>query len=138
MLDAAQSTLIWSHGEQGAAGPEAVYRYAIPAEKSHYEVEYGCIRGLAPQIPGPHVPQFSAYLGRDHRGPSERDDPSPDSESIPEADRSVCRRRHRRGIRSSGDWGQDLYLPGEERRPFAGGELRITREFSGTPANIAE
>ena len=63
MLDAAQSTLIWSHWEQGAAGPEAVYRYAIPAEKSHYEVEYGCTRGLAPQIPGPHVPQFSAYQG---------------------------------------------------------------------------
>ncbi len=39
LLDAAQGNLIWSHWEQGAAGPEAVYRYSVNAEKSHYEVE---------------------------------------------------------------------------------------------------
>jgi hypothetical protein len=38
-LDAAQGNLTWSHWEQGATGPQAVYRYAVSAEKSHYRVE---------------------------------------------------------------------------------------------------
>ena len=36
--DAVRSNLYWSHWEQGAAGPVAVYRYAVSPEKSHYEV----------------------------------------------------------------------------------------------------
>ena len=32
LVDAAQSTLSWSHWEQGAAGPEAVFRYAVPSQ----------------------------------------------------------------------------------------------------------
>lgn len=43
LLDAAQSKLLWSHWEQGPSGLVAVFRYAVPREKSHYEVNYCCI-----------------------------------------------------------------------------------------------
>lgn len=43
LLDAAQNTLAWSHWERGPAGPVAVFRYAVPKEKSHYEVNYCCV-----------------------------------------------------------------------------------------------
>jgi hypothetical protein len=36
--DAAQGDLAWSHWEQGVAAPEAVFRYAVSAGKSHYNV----------------------------------------------------------------------------------------------------
>lgn len=36
--DAVKSKLSWSHWEQGTTGSMAVYRYSVPAEKSHYEV----------------------------------------------------------------------------------------------------
>jgi hypothetical protein len=39
MLDAAAGSLVWSHWEQGQAGPIAVYRYAISEKQSHYRVE---------------------------------------------------------------------------------------------------
>jgi hypothetical protein len=38
LLDSAQGDLTWSHWEQGAAAPEAVFRYAVIAGKSHYNV----------------------------------------------------------------------------------------------------
>jgi hypothetical protein len=38
LLDAAQSKLTWSHWEEGADGHEAVFSYAVPAQKSHYYV----------------------------------------------------------------------------------------------------
>ena len=43
LVDAAQSNLVWSHWEQGANGLEAVFRYSVPKEKSHYEVNYCCV-----------------------------------------------------------------------------------------------
>jgi hypothetical protein len=39
ILDAGQGNLKWSHWEQGNAGAEAVYRYAVDAHNSHYEVQ---------------------------------------------------------------------------------------------------
>jgi hypothetical protein len=36
--DAAQGDLTWSHWEQGVGAPEAVFRYAVVAGKSHYSV----------------------------------------------------------------------------------------------------
>jgi hypothetical protein len=39
LLDAAQGKLVWSHWEQGLAGPEAVFRYVVTADRSHYMVE---------------------------------------------------------------------------------------------------
>ncbi len=43
LLDAAQNKLLWSHWELGDSGPLAVFAYAVPKEKSHYEVDYCCI-----------------------------------------------------------------------------------------------
>ena len=61
LLDAAQGNLVWSRWEQGAAGQEAVFRFSVPAEKSHYEVSYCCIL----KVNGDRVyyRQFSAYDG---------------------------------------------------------------------------
>src|SRR5271165_1898024 len=43
LLDAAQNQLAWSHWEQGASGPLAVFRYAVSREKSHYQIRYCCV-----------------------------------------------------------------------------------------------
>ena len=61
LLDAAQGHLVWSHWEQGAAGPEAVFRFTVPADKSHYEVAYCCI--IKPNGTRVYYRQFSAYNG---------------------------------------------------------------------------
>ncbi len=45
LVDAAQGKLGWSHWEQATAVPVAVFRYSIPKEKSHYQVEFCCVRG---------------------------------------------------------------------------------------------
>ena len=42
LVDAARSKLAWSRWQAGAAGPEAVFSYAVPIEKSHYKLNYGC------------------------------------------------------------------------------------------------
>ena len=49
LVDSAQGNLTWSHWEQGAAAPEAVYRYAVIAGKSHYNVD-GQFRGYHGEI----------------------------------------------------------------------------------------
>ena len=49
LVDSAQGDLTWSHWEQGAATPEAVYRYAVIAGKSHYHVN-GQFRGYHGEI----------------------------------------------------------------------------------------
>jgi VWFA-related protein len=43
LVDSARSTLTWSHWEQGPQGVEAVFRYVVPKEKSHYTVSYDSI-----------------------------------------------------------------------------------------------
>ncbi len=48
LVDAARSKLAWSHWEQGAAGPEAVFKYDVAKEKSHYEVSYCCVAEEGP------------------------------------------------------------------------------------------
>lgn len=40
---AARSQFTWSHWEQGVAGPEAVFRYAVPLDASHFEVRFCCL-----------------------------------------------------------------------------------------------
>ena len=45
LVDAAQSELAWSHWEQGANGLRAVFRFVIPQEKSHYQVQFCCVSG---------------------------------------------------------------------------------------------
>jgi VWFA-related protein len=43
LLDAAENKLVWSHWEQDSKGPVAVFGYAVPKAKSHYEVRYCCV-----------------------------------------------------------------------------------------------
>ncbi len=43
LIDAARSRLAWSHWELDAAGPEAVFHYSVPKEKSHYDVRFCCV-----------------------------------------------------------------------------------------------
>jgi VWFA-related protein len=40
---AAHSEFTWSHWEQGADGPQAVFRYTIPRDKSNFEVGFCCL-----------------------------------------------------------------------------------------------
>jgi VWFA-related protein len=61
LVDAAQGKLAWTHWEQGTAGPLAVFRFAVPREKSHYQVEFCCV---AADNGGYRVfQQFSGYHG---------------------------------------------------------------------------
>jgi len=55
-LDAAKSNLSWSHWEQTPTGTQAVFRYAVPLEKSHYRVNYCCVPGNDPGDPTQWVP----------------------------------------------------------------------------------
>ncbi len=43
VIDAAQNRLTWSHWELSAAGPQAVFHYVVPVERSHYEVRFCCV-----------------------------------------------------------------------------------------------
>jgi hypothetical protein len=45
LADASKGTLKWSHWEQSAAGPVAVFHYEVPPAASHYWVNYCCVRG---------------------------------------------------------------------------------------------
>jgi hypothetical protein len=45
LVDAAEGKLAWSHWEQGAASPAAVFYYTVPGGKSHYVVEFCCVPG---------------------------------------------------------------------------------------------
>ncbi len=60
LVDAAQGKLAWSHWEQGTAGTVAVFRYSIPREKSHYQVDFCCVRG---NNQNGLYQEFSAYHG---------------------------------------------------------------------------
>src|SRR5260370_29222755 len=61
LLDAAQGNLVWCHCEQWPAGQQAVFRFSVPAEKSHYDVSYCCIlKGNGDRV---YYRQFSAYDG---------------------------------------------------------------------------
>ena len=67
MADALQGKLTWSRWELGAAGPMAVFRYAVPLVKSHYEVRQCCVLfddGMSGfnRIPG-SFDQVPAYHG---------------------------------------------------------------------------
>lgn len=42
IIDAARSQLTWSHWELNATGPQAVFHYRVPKEKSHYDVRFCC------------------------------------------------------------------------------------------------
>lgn len=54
--DLPKGKLAWSHWEQGAAGPVAVFSFQVPKADSHYQVEFCCFSGSV-------FKQFSAYHG---------------------------------------------------------------------------
>jgi VWFA-related protein len=60
LLDAAESTLVWSHWEQGASGPLAVFGYIVPDSKSNYWVQYCCKQKTGPLFDGPEVTREKA------------------------------------------------------------------------------
>jgi VWFA-related protein len=43
VMDAARSRMVWRRWELGAGGPQAVFHYSVPKEKSHYDVRLCCI-----------------------------------------------------------------------------------------------
>jgi len=43
VIDAARSKLAWSHWELGEGGPQAVFSYSVPKERSHYDVSFCCV-----------------------------------------------------------------------------------------------
>lgn len=40
--DSTHGTIVWSHWEQTSAGTVAVFRYEVPKEDSHYQVDFCC------------------------------------------------------------------------------------------------
>jgi hypothetical protein len=67
--DAVQGKVSWSHWEQGADGLLAVYRYTVPAEKSHYQVGSSWL----PNPKAEHrvvLQQFTGYQGEIAMDPS--------------------------------------------------------------------
>jgi hypothetical protein len=44
MKDILKGEITWGHWEQGPAGPLAVFRYAVPKDKSDYTVQYCCFQ----------------------------------------------------------------------------------------------
>ena len=66
LLDGAQSKLAWSHWEQGAHGPEAVFAFEVPKGKSHYQLTFCCLsEGAANRV----LQRYSGYHGGDRRRP---------------------------------------------------------------------
>lgn len=63
IVDAAQSELAWGHWDQGAGGSQAVFRYAVPKEKSHFWVNYCCIPGENGAGPMSPFHQIAGYRG---------------------------------------------------------------------------
>ena len=45
VIDAAQSKLEWSHWELSGGAPQGVFRYAVPTQKSHYNLRFCCVTG---------------------------------------------------------------------------------------------
>ena len=45
LVDSGQGRIVWSHWEQGAAGPVAVFSFVVPRNESHYQVEFCCVAG---------------------------------------------------------------------------------------------
>jgi len=62
MADASEDNITWSHWEQGTASPQATFRYEVPEDKSHYEVNYCCVPARDSQRLIPYH-QISDYHG---------------------------------------------------------------------------
>jgi hypothetical protein len=51
LVDVSPDDMVWDHWEQGTAGPLAVFRYSVPAQRSHFAVDFSS--GL-PEHPAYH------------------------------------------------------------------------------------
>ncbi len=60
MIDAAHGDMSFTRWEQGDSGPEAVFRFSVPKEKSHYEVAY---RSPSGNDQGHDIKRITAYHG---------------------------------------------------------------------------
>jgi hypothetical protein len=60
LMDAAAGELAWSHWEQGTSGLQAVFRYSVPLESSHYDVTFF---GFEPDNETRDFQKISAYHG---------------------------------------------------------------------------
>lgn len=52
--DAIHSKMTWAHWEQGADGPEAVFRYEVPEGKSHYRILFPYGDTFVSELPAYH------------------------------------------------------------------------------------
>jgi VWFA-related protein len=59
LVDVGQGKLVWSHWEQAASGPVAVFHFQVTKEKSHYEVSFCCVAGDGNGV----FRQYSGYSG---------------------------------------------------------------------------
>ncbi len=59
LLDAAKSELTWSHWEQDSNGQVAVFRYTVPAKRSHYQIQFCCV-ATPDDLAGGHILQQQA------------------------------------------------------------------------------
>jgi VWFA-related protein len=62
LLDAAESKLQWARWENSTDGVVAVFSYAVPTSKSHYEVNYCCVVSAFGMETKPFA-EMSAYHG---------------------------------------------------------------------------
>ncbi|HKF50354.1 MAG TPA: VWA domain-containing protein [Terracidiphilus sp.] len=62
LMDAAHSQLGWGRWEQGQHGVLAVFRFDVPKEKSHYDVDYCCVVEQAGSVAGNEFP-FRKIVG---------------------------------------------------------------------------
>ena len=69
LVDAAQSSLSWARWEESPGGRVAVFRYAVPRSRSHYEVRYCCIASQY-GLENDAFEQMSAYHGEIEVNPS--------------------------------------------------------------------
>lgn len=60
LVDVGQGKIGWSRWEQGATGPVAVFRFAVPRKESHYQVEFCCVPG---NFSNGIFKEFSGYHG---------------------------------------------------------------------------
>jgi hypothetical protein len=54
LADAARGSVMWAHWEQGSRGPEAVFRYKVPQDKSHYAVLFPHGGRVEQELPAYH------------------------------------------------------------------------------------
>jgi len=62
LVDAAENKLEWERWEKGTTGAVAVFRFAVPRDRSHYEVRYCCVTSSF-GMENHSFEQMSAYHG---------------------------------------------------------------------------